>query len=417
MRRRTREELGGLSRVVIVGGGHAGGTVAGLLRLYGFEGELTILGEEPAAPYQRPPLSKAYLKGEADLSSLELKGPDFYSEQAITLRTGVRAAALDRAARVVTLETGELVPFDVCILATGARARLLDIPGAQLPGVLALRTVADADSLKTALAPGSRLAVVGGGYVGLEAAAGARSLGAEAVVIEREPRVLARVACAALSRFYQNRHMAEGVEFRLDAQVSGFEAGADGRISAVRLADGETVPCTAALVGVGAQPNDELARAAGLPCPNGIAVDEDARTEDPAIFAIGDVSWRPLPMYDRPFRLESVPNALEQAKQAAAAIMGKPRPPQETPWFWSDQYDVKLQIAGVPFDADAVVLRGDPESGRFAVFHLAGEVIRAVEAVNAPAEFLAGRQLIARRTPVSRAALEDPAVSMKAVAA
>ena len=406
-----------MSRVVIVGGGHAGGTTAGLLRLYGFEGEVTIVGEEPAPPYQRPPLSKGYLKGEADLSALELKGPDFYAEHGIDLRTGVRAVGLDRAGRQVRLSDGSDLPYDVCVLATGARPRRLELPGVDLPGVLELRTVADADALKAALGPGARLAVVGGGYVGLEAAAAARSLGAEAVVIEREARILARVANPVLSAFYQRRHEAEGVIFHLEAQVAGFEAGPDGRVAAVRTSNDDRIACTAALVGVGAVPNDELAQAAGLPCPNGVEVDQDGRTADPAVFAIGDVSWRPLPFYDRPFRLESVPNALEQAKQAAAAIVGRPRPPDETPWFWSDQYEVKLQIAGVPFDADEVLLRGDPESGRFAVFHLSGDVIRAVEAVNAPAEFLAGRQLIARRTPVSRAALGDTAVNMKAVAA
>lgn len=406
-----------MRRVVIVGGGHAGGTVAGLLRLYGWDGPVTLLGEEPFAPYQRPPLSKAYLKGEADVSVLELKGPDFYVEQNIDLRTGARVAALDRRGRTAALSDGTELPYDICILATGARPRRLELPGADLPGVMALRTVVDADALKIVLQPGARLAVVGGGYVGLEAAAAARALGAEAVVIEREPRVLARVACEPLSAFYQARHQAEGVELRLDAQVAGFEAGADGRVATVRLEDGTRIACTAALVGVGAVPNDELARAAGLSCPNGVAVDENGRTEDPAVFAIGDVSWRPLPIYDRPFRLESVPNALEQAKQAAAAIVGKPRPPDETPWFWSDQYDVKLQIAGVPFDAEEVLVRGDPESGRFAVFHLQGDRVLAVEAVNAPAEFLASRQLIARRVPVSRAALRDAGVSMKAVAA
>jgi 3-phenylpropionate/trans-cinnamate dioxygenase ferredoxin reductase subunit len=388
-----------------------------LLRLYGFEGSIVLVGEEPAAPYQRPPLSKAYLKSEAELDALELKGADFYREHAIELQTGVRALRLDRDRREVLLSDGGALAYDICILATGARPRRLEVPGADLAGVLALRTLADADLLKDALRPGARLAVVGGGYVGLEAAAAARALGAEAVVIERENRVLARVACPELSGFYQDRHRAEGVDFRLSAEVAGFEAGADGRVVAVRLADGERMPCTAALVGVGAIPNDELAREAGLPCPNGVEVDENARTGDPAIYAIGDVSWRPLPMYGRPFRLESVPNALEQAKQAAAAIVGKPRPPEETPWFWSDQYDVKLQIAGVAFDADEVLVRGLPAEGRFAVFHLQGEVIRAVEAVNAPAEFLAGRQLIARRTPVNKSALRDPAVSMKAVAA
>jgi 3-phenylpropionate/trans-cinnamate dioxygenase ferredoxin reductase subunit len=402
---------------VIVGGGHAGGTVAGLLRLYGFEGQVTILGEEPAAPYQRPPLSKAYLKGEVELAALELKGPDFYAEQGIELRTGVLVEGLDRRARMIALSDGSALPYDVCILATGARARRLDVPGSDLAGVLELRTVADANALKAVLGPGARLAVIGGGYVGLEAAAAARSLGAEAVVIERETRVLARVACQPLSDFYQARHRAEGVEFRLGAELEAFGSGPDGRVGSVRLRDGMRIPCTVALVGVGAVPNDELARESGLPCPNGVEVDENARTNDPAVFAIGDVSWRPLPIYDRAFRLESVPNALEQAKQAAAAIVGRPRPPDETPWFWSDQYDLKLQIAGVAFEAEDMLIRGDPEAGRFAVFHLQRDRILAVEAVNAPAEFLASRQLIARRTRVSRAALADVAVSMKAVAA
>lgn len=406
-----------MRRVVIVGGGHAGGTLASLLRLYGFNGEVTIVGQEPVAPYQRPPLSKAYLKGEADVSALELKGPDFYTEHGVDLRTGVAVTRLDREARVVELSEGDPLPYEVCVLATGARARKLATPGADLPGVLELRTLADADALKAALGRGARLAVIGGGYVGLEAAASARSLGAEAVVIEREGRVLARVACSALSDFYQARHRAEGVDIRLNAEVAAFERGEDGGVSAVRLADGQRIACTTVLVGVGAIPNDELARQAGLDCPNGVAVDENARTEDESVYAIGDVSWRPLPIYEHPFRLESVPNALEQAKQAAAAIVGRPRPPDETPWFWSDQYDVKLQIAGVALDADEVLLRGDPHSGRFAVFHLKADRILAVEAVNAPGEFLASRQLIARRTPISKAALADPTVSMKAVAA
>ena len=282
--------------------------------------------------------------------------------------------------------------------------------------MLELRTAADAEALKAALGPGKRLAVIGGGYVGLEAAASGRALGAEVVVVEREPRVLARVACETLSTFFQDYHRDRGVVFELDAGVEAFE-GEGGRIVGVRLSDGRLIACDAALVGVGATPNDELAKDAGLECAGGVVVDEDARTADPHIFAIGDVAHRPLPLYDRMFRLESVPNALEQAKQAAAAIAGRPAPAPETPWFWSDQYDLKLQIAGIPFEADQVIVRGDPAGARFAVFHLKGDRLLAVEAVNAPPEFMAGKMLIAQRKAVAPEKLRDMSVSMKNVAA
>jgi 3-phenylpropionate/trans-cinnamate dioxygenase ferredoxin reductase subunit len=285
-----------------------------------------------------------------------------------------------------------------------------------LNGVLELRTTADAEQLKQALGPGKRLAVVGGGYVGLEAAASARKLGSEAVIIEKEARCLARVACEPLSTFFQDYHRSHGVVFELAAGVERFE-GEDGRVTGVRLSDGRVIPCDAALVGVGAIANDEMAREAGLPCENGIVVDLEARTADPAIFAIGDVTWRPLPLYDRSFRLESVPNALEQAKQAAAVIAGHAQPKPEVPWFWSDQYDLKLQIAGIPFDADNLIIRGDPGAAKFAIFHLKGDELRAVEAVNAPPEFMMGKQLIASKRPVARDKLADPTISMKEVAA
>ena len=404
------------AKVVILGAGHAGGSAAAFLRQYGHEGPIVLIGDEPLPPYQRPPLSKAWLKGEADADSLALKPAAWYAENGCDLRLGVRAVSLDRAGRTVTLSDGEPVSYDVLIIATGARARRLSIPGADLEGVFELRTAADAEALKTAIGPGKRLAVVGGGYVGLEAAASARALGAEAVVIEREARVLARVACEALSSFFTDYHKARGVTFELAAGVEAFE-GAHGRITGVRLADGRVIACDAALVGVGAIPNDELAREAGLDCANGIVVDGEARTSDPAIFAIGDITWRPLPLYDRRVRLESVPNALEQAKQAASAIVGRPGPAPELPWFWSDQYDLKLQIAGMPFDADAILIRGDPAAARFAVFHLKGDLVQAVEAVNAAPEFMMGKQLIASRRPVSRERLANMSVSMKEVAA
>ncbi len=402
--------------IVIVGAGHGGGTVAALLRQYGVEGPITLIGEEPAAPYQRPPLSKAWLKGDADLDGVQLKPLHFYAEHGIDLRTGVRVEAIDAAAKTVRLSDGEALTYASLILATGALARPLPIPGAELAGVLALRTLADAEALKAALAPGVRLAVIGGGYVGLEAAASARALGAEVVVIERERRLLARVACATLSAFFQSTHERHGVHFELSSGVTALEG--DGRVQGVRLDDGRVVACDVALVGVGAIPNDEVAKAAGLDCSDGIRVDLDARTSDPSIYAIGDCTRRPMPLYDREHRLESVPNALEQAKACAAHIAGRPQPPPEVPWFWSDQYDLKLQIAGLPFDVEQVVVRGAPEDATFAVFHLdAQNRVQAVEAVNAAPEFMAGRQLIAKRKPVAPEALRDMSLSMKSIAA
>jgi 3-phenylpropionate/trans-cinnamate dioxygenase ferredoxin reductase subunit len=404
------------ARVVIVGAGHAGGSAAAFLRQYGHTGPIVLIGDEPLLPYQRPPLSKAWLKGEADADSLQLKPSSWYEEAGVSLRLGGTVVSINRGAKSVTLASGEHLPYDYLILATGARARALPIPGADLTGVLSLRTAADAEALKSHLGPGKRLAVVGGGYVGLEAAASATALGGHATIIEREPRVLARVACETLSTFFQDYHGARGVSFVLNAGVAGFDE-KDGHVTGVRMADGTVIACDVALVGVGAIPNEELARDAGLDCTNGVVVDIEARTADPFVFAIGDLTHRPLPTYGRQFRLESVPNALEQAKQAAAAIAGRPMPPHEIPWFWSDQYDLKLQIAGLPFDADRQVVRGDVAAARFAVFHLKGDLVQAVEAVNAPPEFMAGKQLIARRTPVSLEKLADTAISMKDVAA
>jgi len=397
-----------MTRVLIIGAGHAGGSVAALLKQYGFEGVIVLAGEETAPPYQRPPLSKAWLKGEAELETLLLRPESFYAEQGIDLRTGVTAVAIDAAGKAVTFADGSLEAYDTLILATGSTARKLAIPGADRPALVELRTLHDAERLKGALGPSKRLAVVGGGYVGLEAAASARALGAEVVVIERMDRVLQRVASEPLSAFFTARHRANGVEIRTGAEVAGFEA------EGVRLGDGELIAADAVLVGVGAMACDALARTAGLACADGVVVDETARTSDPSIYAIGDMTLRPIPaMGGRVMRLESVPNALEQAKQAAAAITGRPAPPPEVPWFWSDQYEIKLQIAGLPFDADRQVLRGDPASGRFAVFHLKGDRIVCVEAVNAPPEFMAGRQMIARGTAVDAGKLADTGVSMK----
>lgn len=403
------------AHVLILGAGHAGGTVAAQLRQYGFEGSITLLGQEPLAPYHRPPLSKAWLRDGPDTVSLSLKPAEFYVHQNISFRPDSRADKLARDAKVVTLSSGEVLTYDFLIIATGARPIRLPAENSGLTGLLELRTVADAERLRAAIGPGRRLAVIGGGYIGLEVAASARALGAEVMVIEREPRLLARVASPDLSAFFLDYHSKRGVRFALGATVTGFE-GRDGRVSGIKLDDGRTMACDAALIGVGATPNDEIATDAGLNTDRGVIVDIEARTSDPAIFAIGDVARRPMPLYDRMHRMESVPNALEQAKQAASAIVGRPPPPSEAPWQWSDQYDVKLQIAGYPFDVDRVVPRGDPATARFALFHLKGDQVQSVEAVNSPQEFIVGRQLIANRAIVDVVQLGDLSLTIKEVA-
>jgi 3-phenylpropionate/trans-cinnamate dioxygenase ferredoxin reductase subunit len=404
------------ARVVIVGAGHAGGTLAALLRQYGHLGPITLIGDEPIPPYQRPPLSKAWLKGEADAESLTLRPPEFYPQAHITFRPNTQVVKLERGSRRVTLSGSSELSYDFLVLATGARPIALPIPGADLNGVLFLRTAAHAEALKSAVGRGKRLAIVGGGYIGLEVAASGRGLGAEVVVLEREPRLLARVACEPLSTFFREHHEKHGVRFELNASVTGFE-GEGGCIKGVKLADGRVIPCDAAVIGVGAKPNDELAIESGLETARGVVVDLEARTSDPRIFAIGDVALRPMPLYGRMFRLESVPNALEQARQAACAIIGRPQPPGEVPWQWSDQYDLKLQIAGYAFDVSEIVVRGDPNSNKFAVFHLKGEQLQSVEAINAPSEFMMGRRLIGNRTRVDKRKIADPTIPVNEVAA
>lgn len=400
-----------MSKVVIIGAGHAGGSVAGFLKQYGYEGGIVLAGTEAVAPYQRPPLSKAWLKGEADEGSLQLRADSYYADNGIDLRLGVSATHIDPVARTVTFDDGRTETYDYLVIATGSRARRLPVSCGTGEGTLELRTTVDAERLKGALGQGKRLLVIGGGYVGLEAAASARALGAEAVVLERMERVLQRVASQTLSDFYTRRHATEGVQIRTGVDV--VTVAADG----VTFADGEVLSADAVLVGIGAIANDELAREAGLECADGIVVDLEARTSDPSIFAVGDVTRRPLPHYDGVMhRLESVPNALEQAKQVASAITGRPAPAPEVPWFWSDQYDVKLQIAGLPFGADRQVVRGDVDAGSFAVFHLKGDRIVCVEAVNSAPAFMFGKQAIGKATTVDATVLADAEAPIKSAA-
>lgn len=404
------------SRIVIVGAGHGGGSLCPALRQAGHVGPITLVGDEPLLPYHRPPLSKAYLKEGVSVEGLQLRPTAYYEQAGIELQLGRIAVAVDSEARHVTLDDGRVLPFDFLVLATGSRARRLALPGAELPGIHHLRDLADADALRSSLVPGARLAIIGGGYIGLEVAASAIALGARPILLERETRILGRVACEPLAAFFDRFHRAQGVDIRTGIDIVGFEG--DDHVGGVRLADGSVIPCDAALVGVGAQVCDELARNAGIGCePGGVRVDDNARTSVPGIYAIGDMSWRPMPLYgDRMFRLESVPNAIEQGKRVAADIVGKPAPAHEVPWFWSEQYDRKLQIAGVPFDSHRIVVRGSIDEAKFAIWHLAddGRVL-AVEAVNMPAEFMAGRNLVGSGRRIDPDRLADNAIPIKQI--
>jgi 3-phenylpropionate/trans-cinnamate dioxygenase ferredoxin reductase subunit len=403
----------GPDRIVVVGAGHGGGTAAATLRQQGFEGEVVVIGAEPVGPYHRPPLSKSLLKGELEQPLLPNQ---FYREQRIELRTATRVVSVDRAGQSVSLVDGEAVPYDVLILATGAKARRLPIPGIDLDKVYELRTLTHARILYDVLTPDKHLVIVGGGWIGLEVAASARAAGIEVTVLEREERLLARVASAELSRHLTDYHLNAGTKIMTSAQVDGFEAGARRSVGSVLLGDGRSIACDRVLVGVGAVADDDLARAAGLECEEGVVVDECARTSDPRIYAVGDMTRRPLGFYEGRFRLESIPSAVEQARQATASILGKPPPAPEVPWFWSDQFDLKIQIAGLLVDPDTVTIRSDSDGKKLALFHTAGDRLVAVEAVNATAEFMAGKRMIRERLELDLDALADVSVGLDQVA-
>ena len=402
-----------MTGVVIAGAGHAGGSAAGFLRQYGYTGEITLIGAEPYLPYQRPPLSKAWLKGEASLDDLYLRAENFYPDQSIATRLETHVEAIDPAGHCVILPAGERVAYDHLILATGSKARPCAIKGAgRVPHHL-LRTLDDAEALKSVLNEGRRIGLIGAGYVGLEVAASARKLGCEVTVFERESRILSRVASAQLSDFFAGIHTDRGVTIVTGALITELSPG-EGDTKRVHLGDGSVHEFDLILIGIGALPADDLAQAAGLICGNGIVVDEQARTSQPDIFAVGDVTSRTLPFYDGRYRLESVPNALEQAKQAAAAITGYRAPTIEAPWFWSDQYEFKLQIAGLLQPDTRAVVRGDPATWAFSIFHLdAQNRLRAAECANRPADFMAAKLLIAKGVTLNETVVADGDASLK----
>jgi 3-phenylpropionate/trans-cinnamate dioxygenase ferredoxin reductase component len=406
-----------IEKIVIIGAGQAATQAATSLRAGGFDGRITMIGDESALPYQRPPLSKAYLSGAMSMERVTLKPAEAWAEDRVEIITSTTIAAIDCAAKTTTSQDGRIFAYDALIIATGSRVRKIPCPGADLPGVHYLRTVTDVDGLRGAMVSGKRLVVIGGGYIGLEVAAVARKAGLEVTILEAADRVLARVAPPAISSYFEQLHTDAGVTIITGAKVTTIAG--DTHVTGVSLDDGRTLEADAVLVGIGIIPNAELARAAGIIAPDGIVTDKDARTSDPNVYAIGDCASRPLVHYgDRIARLESVHNALEQGKLAAAAILGLQRPVEETPWFWSDQYDVKLQIAGISTGAAQTVLRGDPATKRFAAFHLDdANRLLAVDAINAPPEFIVAKQLIARHGVLAPETLADMSISMKEIGA
>jgi 3-phenylpropionate/trans-cinnamate dioxygenase ferredoxin reductase subunit len=398
--------------VVIVGAGQAGFQVAASLRAKKFAGPIVILGDEPALPYQRPPLSKAFLKGEASESSVLLRPADFYTANAIEVRRDNKVTAIDRDARRVLLAGGGSVSYEKLVLATGARVRTLPVPGADLAGVVYVRTLADAIALKPLVQAAKNVAVVGGGFIGLECASVAATLGCKVVVLEALERLMARVVSPVLSAYYRELHQSRGAEVRLGASVTEI-VGAAGRASGVRCGDGTLLPADLVIVGIGVIPNDALASAAGIACDRGIVVDAQLRTADPHIYAIGDCAAFPHPMAQGLIRLESVQNAIDQGKTVADAIMGDAKPYTAVPWFWSDQYEIKLQIVGLTQGYDDTVTLGDVGASKFSVLYFRNGALIGIDSVNKPADHIAGRKLFGAGKTVSPATARTPGFNLR----
>ncbi len=396
--------------IIIVGAGQACAQAVTSLRGEGASGKIIIIGDEAYVPYQRPPLSKAYLQGKLERERLFLKPDTFYADQNCELILSSSVTALDRSSKTVRLSDGRSLSYNKLLLATGSRIRPISVKGADLKGIYYLRNIADVDALRDVFLPGKKIAIVGGGYIGLEVAAIAVKHGLDVTVFEALDRVMQRAVSPQISAFYEQTHRDAGVNLLLHTGVEHFE-GSNGHVTGVQ-AGGAFHAADIVLVGIGILPNSELAKEAGLAVDNGIVVDAGGRTSDPDIFAAGDCTWHPgrEGIY---LRLESVQNAIDQAKHAALSMVGKPAHYSEVPWFWSDQYDLKLQIAGLLRKDDQVLLRGDVASRKFAIFHVRDGKVAAVEAVNSPPEYLVGRKLIAEGTNVDTARLTDMSIPMK----
>jgi 3-phenylpropionate/trans-cinnamate dioxygenase ferredoxin reductase subunit len=399
--------------VVIIGAGHAGVQAAASLREEGCQDDVILLSDENELPYQRPPLSKAFLKGDMDIHGLPLRAEAFFRDHRIDLRRGVRAIGIDRASRRVETSDGAAIGYRHLILATGARQRRLDAPGVALPGVFALRSIADATALRERIGPGRKLVIIGAGFIGLEIAATATSLGAEVTVVEIA-RPMGRALSQIMSDFFLKSHLAFGARIRLGLGVAAI-TGAE-KAEAVALTNGEVLPADLVVVAVGVTAEDALARASRLECANGVVVDEFLRTSDPAISAIGDCADFPNAALGFRTRLESVQNAVDQGRCVAARLAGKPAPYDELAWFWSDQGDLKLMIAGLPHGVDAWVVRGDPATRAFSTFGFRGGKLAVVESVNRAGDHAAAKRIIGTAKTLTPQEAADPAFDLRALA-
>ncbi|MBB2497340.1 NAD(P)/FAD-dependent oxidoreductase [Aquipseudomonas ullengensis] len=402
---------------LIVGGGHAGSEAAVSLRQNGFAGRILIISDEPGLPYQRPPLSKAFLAGTLGAEALPIRPAAAYEKANIEIRNGASVSSLDLEGRSVQLADGSSLGWSHLILATGSRARRLQVVGLgerQPDNLHYLRSQADAERLREQWVEGQRLVIVGGGYIGLEVAAAAKKAGLQVTVLEAQPRVLARVTAPEVSSFYEQVHRAAGIELRLNTQLEQVSLDASGQmVEAMVTTDGARIPLDLVLVGVGAIANTELAEQAGLEVDNGIVVDNCSRTGAAGVYAIGDCSNHPSALYGCRLRLESIPNAIEQARAAASAITGKPTPYVALPWFWSDQYDLKLQIAGINQGYDQVVLRGSKALRSFVAFYLRAGRLIAADCINRQPEFMAIKKLVQAGFAGDSELLADESVNLK----
>ena len=399
--------------IVVIGAGQAGGWAARTLRDEGFEGGIVVIGEEPYPPYERPPLSKEVLLGKEPAESSYLWPEGSFDELGIELRTGAEATAIERAGKTVALSGGGTVAYDKLLIATGGRVRRLPIEGEELEGVHYLRGIDDSAAIGADLGEGAQLVVIGGGWIGLEVAAAARMLGADVVVVEALEQLCGRALTPDLAAYLLDVHRGRGVDIRLGTTVEALTG--ESRVSGARLSGGETVPATAAVIGIGIVPNVELAKAAGLEVDNGIKVDALCRTSDPDIFAAGDVTNHPNGLLGRNIRLESWENAQNQGIASAKAMLGGETPYCEIPWFWSDQYDVNIQLVGLPADFEETVTRGDRAQGSFVEFYMKGGRIDGAAAIDNPRDIRFAKRLMQAEKIVDPAALADSGVKLQAL--
>jgi len=400
-------------QIVIVGGGQAAAQAIDTLRRKGYMGKLTLVGEEPWLPYQRPPLSKKYLAGSQERERLLIRPAQFFADHDVQVHLGRRVSDFARRERHVRLDDGLVLPYDALLLATGSRPRRLSIPGGELDGVHYLRSIADADRIRSACTGGGRLVIIGGGYIGLEVAATARELGMDVTVLEMADRVMNRVTCPEVSAFYTAEHRARGVDIHNHAVVRALHGDGSGRVRAVLTEGGGEYPAEVVVVGVGVVPADELARAAELECENGVVTDGYCRSSDEAIYAAGDCASHLNRQYGRHLRLESVDNAFEQGTTVALNLLGAATLHDKVPWFWSDQFDLKLVIVGVALAYDQVIIRGAPAGRSFSACYLRGGELIAIDTINAPKDQMAARKLIAVHSRPSIDRLGNPQIALK----